>query len=237
MAQTVNLQADQQPPLVTIAAVPSVRVTIQQLDSRGSKQRGRNAIIGGKLGFQEWSVAANPDATGLMTVLAPRGLRDAYCYSIVSDQEFVHYRLQPDAPLQVGKDVKLGQLDQDRSGIELVRSLAPMLVIMVADPTGQAVPNPHLTVDYAEAEAERPGRFPSHRPAPAGLLKERRQSDGRFRIVGLEPNRRVAVSVEATGFTSQTGFFRLSEGQVEEVALILPLLEATGVRISPTPGP
>jgi hypothetical protein len=120
----------------------------------------------------------------------------------------------------LSREIRLGTLDHDVKGIEIIRFEAPIILIKPATPDGQPVKGVQVSVNYSGGDKSQDGKY---------ILKGGMQSDvnleemdgGRFRTSQLAPDRDVTVTARADGYTSKSETLRLPEGATRELELIL----------------
>ena len=109
---------------------------------QGEEARRSRVELVGKIDGDSWNASSAPDRRrDVCTSCAPHGLEDA---RLASDDERAH---RPAAPPVEGRSpeprrsLRLGTLDHDIKGIEIVRYVAPIVVVKVDDETAQSRPN------------------------------------------------------------------------------------------------
>ena len=101
----------------------------------------------------------------------PHGLENVQLDISTNEHASARHRIGKDGPLIAGRTVKLGTLDHDVKGIEIVRYVAPIIVINATTKDGQQVKGFKATVEYTDArpglrqERPRRGRRKNRRPS------------------------------------------------------------------------
>ena len=140
-----------------------------------------------------------PDAQGKFSLKVPHGLEDVQLDISTNEHASAQHRIGKDGPLIDGRTVKLGTLDHDVKGIEIVRYVAPIIVINATTKGGQQVKGFKAAVEYTSSSPD--GRKDVHvvGGGPREAIQDE-QYDGRYRTSQLLPDREVNVTVSADGF-------------------------------------
>jgi hypothetical protein len=220
IAQEVTLKEGETPGPVEIRAVPHVVVEAQLYDSKGQKRSAHEITLAGHIDGGFWYAECQPTVDGAYRLLAPHGLEDAQIVLITNEHSALQFRASKDAPLRYGRNIRLGTLDHDVKGVEIVRYEAPILLINATTKDGRQVKGFKAAVDYTEPDPQRDGKYILKGGVHSDVLLEE-QGDGRYRTSQLVPDREVAVTVTADGFAPASRKVTLPEGKVEEVTLVL----------------
>jgi hypothetical protein len=192
----------------------------QWFDSKGQPKSGWDSSVFGKIDGSFWHGQTRPDSQGKFSLKVPHGLEDAQLDVMTNEHASSRHRIGTDGPLTEGRTVKLGTLDHDVKGIEIVRYVAPIIVVNATTKEGQQVKGFKATVEYTE-----PGPNQDKRVHVMGGQKtvaiQDEQNDGRYRTSQLLPDREVNVTVNADGFATASRKVTLPEGKTEEVTLVL----------------
>jgi hypothetical protein len=219
-AQTVTLKERETPESLEIRAVPHVIVEAQLYNSKGEKRSGHEIDLFGRIDGGFWSARCQPTAEGAYRILAPHGLEEAQITLMTNEHSALQFRTSKDGPLQHSRQIRLGTLDHDVKGIEIVRYEAPIIVVNATTKDGKPVDGFKASVDYTAPEPHRGGRY----ILKGGTLSDvnlEEQGGGRYRTSQLVPDREVTVTVKADGFKTASRKVKLPEGKNEEVILIL----------------
>jgi len=138
-AQSLTLEEGKTPDPVEIRAVPHVVVEAQLYNSKGEKRSGHEIDLLGRIDGGFWSAWCHPTADGAYRILAPHGLEDAQISLITNEHSALQFRTSKDAPLQHSRNIRLGTLDHDVKGIEIVRYEAPIILIGATRTDGKPV--------------------------------------------------------------------------------------------------
>ena len=220
-AQTLTLKDGEEAESVEFRAVPHVIVEAQAYNGQGVKRRSHEIDLFGKLDGESWyaSVPCNPEGT--YTFLAPHGLEDAQINMTTNEHSSLKYRLGHDGPLVAKSRIDLGTLDHDVRGIEIVRYVAPVLLVKGTTKDGEPISGVHVSAKFTDKKGSSEG---GGFVLPGGISSDvsfERQGDGRFRSSQLHPDREVTVKAQAEGFEPATKTLTLPEGKTEEVVLVL----------------
>ena len=188
--------------------------------SNGEKHGGHEIDLVGKIDGEFWNTSCHPTPDGDAD-LAPHGLEDAQIMLITNEHSALQFRrTAKDAPLRHSRSIRLGTLNHDVKGIEIVRYEAPIILISATAKDGKPVKGFKASVDYTEPEPDREGKFILKGGVHSDVSLEE-QGDGRYRTSQLVPDREVTVTVSADGFSTASRKIKLAEGITEELTLVL----------------
>jgi hypothetical protein len=124
----------------------------------------------------------------------------------------------PDEPLHRGRRVDLGTVEDDVSGIEIIRYVAPILLIKPVDEEGRLVPDcqPVLTYTRPDSEGEEMSVYTT-----GGHVSFEHQGDGRWRSSQLLPDEPFEATVTKEGLTCEPQELSLGEGTTAEMVLVV----------------
>jgi hypothetical protein len=220
-SQRLTVKDGETPRPLVIRAVPHVVVEARIHDSKGNGARGSEIDVGGKIDGDFWSASARHNADGLYTLFAPHGLEGAQMTLMTNEHIVLRHRLAKDAPLSNAHFLRLGTLDHDIKGIEIVRYVAPIVIVKVSTADGSRPADVGVWANYMPKRKEQGGR----RVLKGGVTSDcgfEQQEDGRFRSEGLYPDQEVIVTARAKGYSETTSpAFALAEGATREVELVL----------------
>jgi beta-lactamase regulating signal transducer with metallopeptidase domain len=219
-AQTVMLEEGKTPDPLEIRAVPHVVVEAQIYNGKGEKRSGHEIHLAGRIDAGFWSAECQPTTDGAYRILAPHGLENAQINLMTNEHSAVLFRTSKGAPLRRSRNIRLGTLDHDVKGIEIVRYEAPIILISATTKDGKPVKGFKASVDYTEPEQDSDGKFIMKSGVRSDVSLED-QADGRYRTSQLAPDREVTVTVQADSYVSATHKVRLAEGTTEQVTLVL----------------
>jgi beta-lactamase regulating signal transducer with metallopeptidase domain len=206
---TLRAGVAQQP--FVLRAVPTVKIVAQYYSSDGKKTSGHGVTCYGKHGGDDdyWQAEGIPQ-DGRVELLAPRGLEDARLMLITNEHSSLRFQKSAKAPLQAGRDLKLGTLAGDLTGIRIIRYVAPILLVKPIDTTGKPLASAQVAGHYQDVD---------------DLLREGvgfdKQTDGRYRSMSLLPDQNVTISVTAPGYQPQSRTVSQPEGTTSELPITL----------------
>jgi beta-lactamase regulating signal transducer with metallopeptidase domain len=219
-AQTVKLEEGKTPDPVEIRAVPHVVVEAQLFNSKWEKRSGHEIDLSGRIDGGFWFASCHPTPDGAYRILAPHGLENAQVTLVTNEHSALQFRTSKDAPLRHSRHIRLGTLDHDVMGIEIVRYEAPIILVSATTKDGKPVKGFNPSVDYVEIDSDRDGKYIMKGGVNSDVSLEE-QRDGRYRTSQLVPDREVMVTVKADGYGSASRKLTLNEGKTEEVTLVL----------------
>ena len=217
----LTIKEGETPAPLEIRALPSVVIEGRWVDSKGQPGWGFSIGVGGKLDGSSWIVPAYPDPQGRFSVKVPHGLEKAHFSIMTNEHATMRHRIGKGGPLVEGMTALLGTLDHDVKDIEIVRYVAPIIVINATTKDGQQIKNFQADVQYTHPG---PNNGKTVFLTGGGKKKEAiqdEQYDGRYRTYNMLPDKEVTVSVSADGFEGASRKLSLPEGKTEEVTFVL----------------
>jgi beta-lactamase regulating signal transducer with metallopeptidase domain len=218
--------AEGEPPApLEVRASPLVVIEGRWLDSQGRPKSGWSSSVFGRIDGSSWFGMTRPDDQGRFSLNVPHGLEEAQFDISTNEHASALHRVGKDAPLTQGRHLRLGTLDHDVKGIEIVRYVAPILVVNATTRDGRQIEGFKATVKYTRPDAEADGDFDKdvHVVGGAGRREaiQDEQYDGRYRTSQMLPDREVEVTVSADGFAPASRKLSLPEGKIEELNFVL----------------
>jgi beta-lactamase regulating signal transducer with metallopeptidase domain len=215
--QHVTLKDGMDSSPIEVRAVPHIVIEAQYFDSKGAKTRGHSGHMFGRMNKTDfWFGQAKMDDDGKMTMLAPHGLNEAKLQLMTNEHGALRWRRGKDKPWSAAREIDLGTLNDDVKGIEIIRYVAPQLIIGAVEKGGAALKDFKPKVEYAPGKStRRPGEMFVN--GLGGDVFMEKQEDGRYRTFNLQPDEEVTVTVSAEGFKPYTEKFKLAEGTIKDV--------------------
>lgn len=214
-AATVVLEAGKVPAPVEIRAVPHVVIEAQYFNSQGKPTVGHDCYIFGRRDGENYQAMAHPDDDGRFTILAPRGLREAFLDLMTNEHGALRHRMSREAPLSDSLRVRLDTLNGDVKGIEIIRYAAPIVVVKVVASDGGVLDGLQVDAEYVHGRMD------------FGVLPKvhfEKQADGRFRSWQLFPDEEIRVTARTDrfdGYQPATETVQVPEGERRELVLTL----------------
>ena len=125
------------------------------VDSKGQPRGGWSPLIGGKIDGSSWIAQAHADPQGRFSAKVPHGLEEA-TLTIMTNEHAIDA-----VPDRQGRSAgrgqywpRLGTLDHDVKDIEIVRYVAPIIVINATTKDGQQIKGFKADVQYTHARPE-----------------------------------------------------------------------------------
>ena len=141
---------------------------------------------------------------------------------MTNEHATTRHRIGKDGPLVEGRTVKLGTLDHDVKEIEIVRYVAPIIVINATTKDGQQIKDFKADVEYTHpGPNHRQGRRPSWAAGRRRTSSRTSSTTGATGHPSMLPDKEVTVTVSADGFEAASRKLSLPEGKTEEVTFVL----------------
>jgi hypothetical protein len=216
----VSLKSGFEPEPLDLRAVPHVVIEAQYFDAKGKTTRGHAGHMFGRLDKNNtWFAEGKMDANGKMTILAPHGLTDARLSLMTNEHGVLRFRLKKGDQLRAEREINLGTLNDDVRSIEIIRYVAPILLVDAKDKDGKQVKDFKPKLTYASGvNPKGRGEFVNGVQGDVYLEK---QEDGRWRSNQLLPDEEITVTVSAKGYKSHSQKVKLAEGTTRELAPVL----------------
>jgi beta-lactamase regulating signal transducer with metallopeptidase domain len=217
----VTLKAGEESEALEVRAVPHVVIEAQYYDGKGKTTRGHAGHMFGQVDKNNyWFGQCKVDADGKMTLLAPHGLTNARLSLMTNEHGVLRHRMKKGEPLSAAREINLGTLNDDVRGIEIIRYVAPILVIGAKDKDGKPIKDVQAKVQYAPGvKPKRPGeRFIN---GVQGDVYMEKQEDGRWRTSGMLPDEEVTVTVSAKGYKPHVEKLKRPEGTTKDLTPVL----------------
>jgi beta-lactamase regulating signal transducer with metallopeptidase domain len=218
LSQKTILKEGVAPPELELQAVPHVNFHAQYLDSQGKKRQGHEFFVHGKLDTQFWSARARPDTDGVVKVRLPHGLQDVQLGLSTNEHSALRHRKGRGQPIENhNHNVRLGTLNDDVEGFEIIRYKAPLVVVQAVDEAGQPIEDFQVVGHYAWMR-----NLKSYIASTTGShVSMERQRDGRRRTSQMLPDEEVTFTVTAKGYESASETLTLPEGETKDLVLTL----------------
>jgi protocatechuate 3,4-dioxygenase beta subunit len=202
---------------IEVRAVPHVVIEAQYFDSKGVKTRGHAGHMFGRIGKGGfWFGQGKMDENGKMTLLAPHGLTDARLSLSTNEHGILRWRRGKDGALTAQREVNFGTLNDDVKDIEIIRYVAPILIMNAVEKGGAQLKKFQAKIEYAPGKSprDRKGMFINGVQGDVFLEK---QEDGRWRSMGILPDEDITVTISAEGYKPYTEKLKMAEGTTKEI--------------------
>jgi beta-lactamase regulating signal transducer with metallopeptidase domain/protocatechuate 3,4-dioxygenase beta subunit len=220
IGKQVTLKDGQKPEPIEVRAIPHVIIEAQYLDSKGKPTRGHEMFIFGQLDKMHWFGQGKPDADGKIVARVPHGLTNAQLDLMTNEHGVLRHRLKAGGPLNNSRRVDLGTLNDDVKGIQIIRYVAPILVVKVVGKDGKKPAGAAVTAKYPPGKAQYQGRLIIKKGLESDVSFEE-QEDGRFRSSQLFPDEEVTVTAQADGYEPRSQKIKLAESDKKDITLEL----------------
>ncbi len=147
-ATKLTIKEGEAPSPLEVRASPSVVIEGHWVDSKGKPKGGWSSFVFGRMDGSFWSAQAHPDAEGRFSLKVPHGLEQVQLDISTNEHATTRHRIGKDGPLVEGRRVMLGTLDHDVKDIEIVRYVAPIIVINATTKDGKQIRDFKAAVEY-----------------------------------------------------------------------------------------
>lgn len=218
LPMTVNLQEGVAAAPVEIQASPHVLFNAQYLDSKGAKTRGHEVHFFGRMdGQQYWFGQGRPNAEGTLSARLPHGLQKVQVNLMTNEHGALRFRRGKDKELENLKSrVEMGTLNDDVDGFEIIRYVAPIVLVSAVDADGKPLKDFRLTAAYSWGEQ----RYILAGEERSDMSFEH-QNDGRYRTSQMLPDEDVKFTAKADGYEPASETVKLAEGETKDLVITL----------------
>src|SRR4029078_4174759 len=106
--------------------------------------------INGRMDGQFWSARARPDKDGTVLTQLPHGLQEVTASPITNEHSSLRHRKGLRKPIENHNyEIRLGTLNDDVEGFEIIRYKAPLVVVQAVDEAGQPIKGFEAVAHYA----------------------------------------------------------------------------------------
>ena len=215
---SLKVKEGAKPEPLTIRAVPHVEIKVKFFNSKGKPTSSHRFSVFGRMDksfYYARSTMVNKK-TGIAIARVPHGLEQARIDLSTNEHGILRWRLKPGDPLKNTRRVDLGTLESDHSDLEVVRYVAPILLVKAVDSTGKVMKNFKPKAVYVQGKSPKsPGsRFIN---GIKGDVYFESQQDGRWRSNSLQPDQKVSVTVQMEGYTTKPQEVSMPEGKTREL--------------------
>lgn len=214
-----TIKREEQPEELVVRAEPHVVVRMKFLDSKGNLTTSHQNFIFGRLGgnsFFGQSTRATKD-DGISEIKVPHGLERAQIDLMSNEHHVLRWRKKPEDKLSNKRRVDLGTIEEDITGIEVIRYTCPLLIVKAVDEDGKQVKNYKPKATYMRDSPKNPNsRFIS---GVNGDINFDHQQDGRWRSSNMYPDQSFTLTIEKEGYTAEPQLLTLKEGAKHEVTI------------------
>lgn len=218
LRQSLTIE-DGKPQNLIIQAIPHVVLQGTYLDSQNKPRTGHEVMLFGQIDDSFYFArSSTPGKDGKFELKIPHGLRETKLDLITNEHSALKWRMSRDEPLQRGRNVALGTVEDDIYGFEVVRYTAPILMIEAVDEQGNIVSDvtPIVTYTRAASESEEMIMYTT-----GSRVSFEAQGDGRHRSSQLLPDEPIKVEIKKEGFETAPQELTMQEGEEQKLRFVL----------------
>lgn len=199
-----------------LQAVPHVLFEAQFHNSKGDKCNGHDVNLFGQLNGEYWFGRAE-STNGHVSLRVPHGLTNTQVDLITNEHSALRWRRGQDGELKPENDrVMLGTMNDDVLDFEIVRYVAPIVLVQAVDEQGEKIEKYRVTAAYPWGQQ----RYILEGEERSDLSFEH-QNDGRYRTSQMLPDEEVTFTAKADGFEPASEKVSVPEGEKRELVLTL----------------
>lgn len=214
----INIEPNTPPAPIEMRAVPHVIVRGRFFDSKGSPRSGHEQNLVAQHNGQFFVVQSrNAGSDGWFEFKVPHGLENAQIDLITNEHSALRWRMKPSDPLRTGRQIKFETLNADVTTIEVVRYVAPILLVKAVDENGNVLTNFKPELNYINLpEGAMMVQF-----FDGGNVGFEKQSDHRRRSSQLQPDQEFKLSIVVDGFETEPQTLSIPEGETRELTFVM----------------
>jgi hypothetical protein len=219
LRRNVSIAGGLAPQELEIRAVPHVVIKATVLNSAGKPRSGHELTLFGRMDGNFYAEQSSvPGNDGKLEVKVPHGLQQVELDLMTNEHSALRWRMSHDAPLRRGRRVKLGTVEDDITGIEIIRYTAPLVLVKPVDENGALVADCTPVIKYVRSDqAEEELTVYT----TGSHVSFEHQQDGRWRSSQALPDEPMKVSIEKAGYTTTPQEVTLSEGEERELVFVM----------------
>jgi beta-lactamase regulating signal transducer with metallopeptidase domain/protocatechuate 3,4-dioxygenase beta subunit len=171
-------------------AVPHVTIRGQYFDSSGKPKAGHQSWFAGQMNDGFYSTrTSRPDKEGRFEVRVPKGITEASMNLTTNEHSSLRWKLPNSESYSRADTIRFETLDKDIEGLEIVKYVAPIIVIRVEDTNGKPVYDFSISSRYTKQdEKDMHGYY-------TGDVGFEKQTDGRWRSSQLLPDEEISIEI------------------------------------------
>ncbi len=207
-----------------IQAVPHVLISGQCYDSAGEKRAFHSPYLMGRFNDQHvWIREGRSPSKGAFEMMVPHGIKNVNLHFTTNEHSAltVQFDDKPEMPQRI---FRFETIDEDISGIKIVRYVAPILQVRVVDEQGDEVKGATVRGMYAVERTATGARV--------GMISHfEQQSSGLYQSSSLAPGFEFDVFAAKDGLESDRTKLTMKEGENKVITLMLkakPPAESSG---------
>ncbi|MCA9072927.1 MAG: carboxypeptidase regulatory-like domain-containing protein, partial [Planctomycetaceae bacterium] len=218
--QTFSISEDQAASDLTIQAVPHVVIQGQMLNGEGQPSSGHEFFVFGRINGKSFFGRSNdPGRDGKLEARVPHGLENVQISLMTNEHGVLRWRLAPNEPLQNGSRIKLDRLEEDLTTLQIVRYVAPILLVKAVDEQGEVISDCKPKALYEKDSPKDPNS--TFISGVNGDVNFEKQPDGRWRSNQLIPDQNLTVTIEKDGWETTPQTLSLKEKSEKEIVFVL----------------
>jgi hypothetical protein len=214
----VNIEPNATMAPLEIRAVPHVIVRGRYFDSKGKPRSGHEQTLIAQHNGQFYVAESNnAGADGWFEFKVPHGLEKAQIDLTTNEHSALRWRMKPSDPLQNRDEIKFERLDADVTTIEVVRYVAPIVLVKTIDENGNVMSEFKPQIVYIN----QPEGAMMKQYTAGGNVSFEKQPDHRRRSSQLLPDEEFKISIDMEGFETEPRTMSIPEGETRELVFVM----------------
>jgi len=217
----VALPAGETPEPIEIRASPHVVIEVHWIDAKGNPTQGFSGHVFGRMDGDNWFRDFEVDLSGNSIVQVPHGLENVRLNFSTTAYSAIRWRMARGEPLSNSQTIRLGTLDHDATGIEIIPYDSPIVIVKAETKDNMPVPGLKVSAHYTQTGPEQVGIKRVFAAGQRSDVRFHKQEDGRYQSWQLQPDLEFNLIAEADGFKPVSRMLTIAEGKTEEITLVL----------------
>lgn len=220
--QSIKIVDGEQLGSLEIQAVSHVEIAVKFFDGEGKPTASNRFHVSGRVDGESYftrSTKSDREA-GLGVVRVPHGLTKTLINLYSTEHSVLRWRKKEGEPLHNSREIELGTLQDDSFDLEVVRLVAPILLVKAVDKDGMPLR------DFKPKGVYEEGKSPKNPNSQflngvRGDVKFEEQPDGRWRSSQLQPDLKVTVVAEMEGRRTKEQIVSLKEAETRGLVFVM----------------
>ncbi len=218
--QIIDVAEDSGDKPITVQAVPHVFISGNCVDSKGEVRAIHSPYVMGKYNDQSvWIRETMKVEKGSFKLMVPHGMEDAELRFMTNEHSALTIQF-PGEEMSTSQDWRFERIEEDITGIKVIRTVAPILQVEAVDQDGKRIKNAKVIAQYKmKPPAEnKEGEMMAMRSSSSSYFEK--QKNGLYQSSSLVPDIEFTV-VASTEDLECERTMSLAEGATEKITLTL----------------
>ncbi len=223
VSQIIDVAEDSVDNPITVQAVPHVFISGNCVDSKGEVRAIHSPYVMGKFNDQSvWIRKTMKVEKGSFKLMVPHGIEDANLRFMTNEHSALTIQF-PGEEMSTIQDRRFERIEEDITGIKVVRTVAPILQVDAVDQDGNRIKDARISVRY-EMKPPAPGKTGMMEMMSSSSYFEK-QKNGLYQSSSLVPDVEFTIMASTDSLECEKKM-SMVEGSTEKITLTLkPMAE------------